>query len=270
MELFETLKKKQRFTEWNSSRENRFFLDNVGMLQKVPMFSHFVKAEEPFDIIRANIIIRAIKNKERMEKAYLGLAKPLRKAETLKEGDLSMEKLEEIRKDLPCFGKEEERIFIPILPRTVNRIYAGDMWKLEEKPYSSLLGKNVYESLVCDPFDTYGTDVYDSGFTNLIPLGKSPTTAAFYSFDSFSVYFVDRKQGRLEVELCLFDKYLKPRYLNHILERLEPVVAAYLNDDKEGMMKALVENQLVSGRLIAKNISDEKALFAKFAQKASK
>ena len=96
MELFETLKKKQRFTEWNSSRENRFFLDNVGMLQKVPMFSHFVKAEEPFDIIRANIIIRAIKNKERMEKAYLSLAKPLRKAETLKEGDLSMEKLEEI------------------------------------------------------------------------------------------------------------------------------------------------------------------------------
>jgi len=205
-----------------------------------------------------------------MEKAYLSLAKPLRKAETLKEGDLSMEKLEEIRKDLPCFGEGEERIFIPILPRTVNRIYAGDMWKLEEKPYSSLLGKNVYESLVCDPFDTYGPDVYDSGFTNLIPLGKSPTTAAFYSFDSFSVYFVDRKQGRLEVELCLFDKYLKPRYLNHILERLQPVVDAYLNDDKEGMMKALVENQLVSSRLIAKNISDEKALFAKFVQKASK
>ena len=270
MDLFETLKRKQRFTEFNSSRENRFFLDNLGMLQKVPMFSRFVKAEEPFDIIRANIIIRAIKNKERLEKAYLALAKPLKKADTISEGDLSPDKLEKIREDLPFFGEGEDRIFVPILPRAVNRIYAGDMWKLEEKPYRSLLGKNVYESLVCDPFDTYGTDVYDSPFCNLIPLGKSPKTAAFYSFDSFSVYFIDRKQGRLEVELCLFDKYLKPRYLNHILERLDPVVQAYLRDDKESMMKALVENQLVSSRLISKNISDEKALFAKFDKKANK
>ena len=268
MELFEVLKKKQRFTDFNSSKEYRFFLDNVGTLQKVGFFSRFVKAEDPFEVIRANIIIRAIQNKETLDQIYSGLHRSLKKDEKASALEAATKRIEDVRKDLPYIKEGNNRIFIPILPRAVNAIYSGDIWKLEEKPYKSLIGEAVYDALICDPFDTYGDAVFNSRFTNLIPLGKNEQTAAFYSYDSVTVYFVNRKQGRLEVELCLFDRGITRRYFNHMIERLTPVVNDYLSGDKESMKKHLVENQLVSSKLIFKNSSDENMAFLRFSQKA--
>ena len=268
MDLFATLKRKQRFTDFDQSFENRFFLDNLGYLNRVPSLARFSRAEEPFDIIRANILIRALQNKEKLEKTFLAIAKGYRKSGLHEAAEIIESKMDEVRNELPCMGSGRDRIFVPILPKGVNSIYAMDMLKLEEKPYRFLLGNGVYEALLCDPFDTYGADLYDSYFTNLVCVGKSAKTYAFYSFDAYTIYFVDKEQGRLETELCLFDRGLKQRYTNHILERIAPVVECYFKDDKGGMMKALVDNRLISSKLIYNNISKERLLDLRFYKKA--
>ena len=40
--------------------------------------------------------------------------------------------------------------------------------------------------------------------------------------------------------------------INHIVERVKPVIEAYKNDDRDAFYNALIENNLVSSRLINK------------------
>ena len=49
-----------------------------------------------------------------------------------------------------------------------------------------------------------------------------------------------------------------------------PAVEAYYKNDREGMKKALVENKLISSRLIYKNNYDEVVLLSKIEKDASK
>ena len=271
MDLFATLEKKQRFTYFNSGRENRFFLSHSALLNSLPSMRRFSRMTKPFDVIRANIVIRSVINKKKIDETYIFTARNFRREGELRhDGEIAIRKaVTEVQKDLPYLLLESgERIFVPILPKSLNTVYDTALIRFEDKPYKEVQG-NDYDMLIIDPFDAYGIEILDSPFTNLICLRKVEGKGAFFDYDSLSIYFVD-DQGRLENACCLFDRALPNRNTNHMLDRITPVVDAYYRDDREAMYKALVNNQLVSSRLIDKIKFDEERILFKIKTKVNK
>jgi hypothetical protein len=102
----------------------------------------------------------------------------------------------------------------------------------------------------------------------LVEVRKNPSGSAFYDFDAEAVYFVNL-QGRLDAKLCLFDRSLHHPSHNHMLKRLFPVVDAYYANDRETMIKALVDNKLISSKEIYKIKSDESKFLASLNRKGA-
>ncbi len=248
MDLFLTLEKKQRKQNYQQCSEMKFFLENVSILNEAELFNIYKKASKPFDVVRANLIIRAIQNKDYIERSYLKIVK----SDTLKgnEPDPNSPKikdaLELVFKSLPYYLLNKEKIYIPIFSKTVNEIYTSSLNKLLKKPYRSLM-KN-FDAACVDPFDYYGSSIFNSYFTRLILLKKKGVYSSYYDYDSSSIYFVNG-QGRLDASLCLFDVYLQNPSTNHMLGRLAGVVDAYYENNKDKMSKNLVENKLISRRI---------------------
>ncbi len=155
--------------------------------------------------------------------------------------------MENFLAELPFYQLGKERIYVPIFSETINQIYAKDFEKLLIAPYKSLLTN--YQSIIIDPFDHYGDDLYGSFFTKLVLIKKEESGSAYYDYDSASLYFVN-KQGRLDTRLALFDTGLRNPSHNHMVTRLTPVAEAYFANDKELFESLLVENKLVSSKLI--------------------
>lgn len=256
MNLFLTLEKKQRKMNYQKSAEMKFFLENTSILNEIELFNIYKKASKPFDVVRANLIIRAIQNKDYIERSYLKIVK----SDTLKGNDPDpsslkiKDSLEKVFKNLPYYLLDKEKIYIPIFSKTVNEIYSTSLNKLLKMPYKSLM-KN-FDAACVDPFDYYGSSIFNSYFTKLILLKKEGEYSAYYDYDSSSIYFVNG-QGRLDARLCLFDIYLQNPSTNHMMERLSGVVDAYYKNDKEKMSKELVDNKLISSRIYSLICSDK-------------
>ena len=270
MDLFKTLEKKQKFTFFNSGAENRFFLAHSSILNTIPEFKTFSRAQTPYDIIRANIIIRSTLNKKAIEEAYVVTAREYRRGGELDgEGKKAvLQAVAEAKVGLPYLEEGEKRIYVPTLPRSLNSIYDKNILRFEEKPSKPLL-KHGHEALFIDPFDAYGWRLFDSYFTNLILVRQVGNTAAFFDYDSLSIYIVNY-EGRLDAKISLFDRKIGKRNTNHMMERIIPVVDAYFRDDREALMQYLVQNQLVSSSLIYRINLDEKKHFSKLERSYEK
>jgi hypothetical protein len=249
MSIYEILKRFQRTTAFSSTAEMSYYLENNGVLSSVEAYNRFLKAETRFDIVRANILIRALLNKETIEKLYL------LKSKSAKKGDdqIATTPLEDFMassmSELPYLTREGKKIYVPIFPTSLNSIYSGDWAKLGLNPYKKLLQE--YEAATIDPFEYYGYGLFDSYFTKLVAIRTTPHVMAAYDFDAEAIYFID-DEGRLDAELCLFDKYLRNPSKNHMIKRIEAVVDAYFADDRAGLIKALVDQKLVSSKLMHK------------------
>ena len=246
--LFATLARKQRKTSFNASEEMSFFRHNGFLVDLTQSFGFLIHSDETFDIIRANILVRGILNKTAIESGYQEIAKALQGREG-EEGyhELLKERMQDVMKDLPVLQKGGQSIYVPIFSEAINRIYAEEFEKLSLPPYNSLLSN--YQSVIIDPFDTYGDDLYDSYFTNLVLVKKTAQGSAFYDYDADAIYFVN-KQGRLDVKLALFDsKILRPNH-NQMMKRIAGVVDAYYEGNEKELEEKLVENKLISSDLI--------------------
>ena len=259
MDFFTLAKKKQRKTPFNRSSEMRFFLDNNIVLREVPLFSRYAKGGSTFDVIRANIILRALINKETIEKTYFKITGGglLKKDLTAMEKMKVSENVANAISSLPYYNDNGNKIFVPIFSRSLNEIYSSNFSRLEELPYQDLI-KN-FEEVSCDPFDTYGDELYNSLFTRLIQLKKTEVGSAYYDYDAWAIYFVN-KNGRLEVCLPLFDRYLRNPAPNHMIGKLLPVVDAYYADDRTRFFNELVMNKLISSTLLAKHIDNDDSI----------
>ncbi len=262
MDLFDTLEKKQRFSLFNAGSENRYFLEHSGVLLATPTFKRYARAQKPFDIVRANIILRSIINKRKIDDAYLEASRQYRKNGEIRHDDEAKikEYVAEVKKDLPCLTLEGgEKIYVPILPKSLNQAYDTHLMRFEEKAYKALQGNN-YDMLVVDPFDAYGYKLFDSYFTNWILIREYNEVGAFFDYDSLSIYFIN-SQGRLNAKIALFDRGIGKRNTNHMMDRITPVIDAYFRDDREGLYRELVDNQLISSKLIYKIKADEHKVF---------
>lgn len=246
MPIYDKLIKYQKGRKnlFKKSEEVEFFNLHKQELLLIDQYKNFVNATDDFDIIRANIIIRALENKKKLDQIILY---------AFQRGALSTDEANEFIKErtieLPYFKEEEIKIFIPIFIRSINKFYSEEYGKLLSKPYSSLI--NDFSSSCIDPFDIYGFNIFDSLFSKMIAITKNDKLAAYYHYEFNTIYFINN-QGRIESKVALFDKYIKHVDSGHIIERIRPVIDSYFSDDKEGFYQALVENKLVSKKLIGK------------------
>ena len=246
MHLYEQLAKNQKHRKSliRNSEEFQFFMANRHLLNGLDMYRVLVNALNDFDLIRANIVIRAIINKKELDKAILYAFKESK----MKTEDVA-DFVHEAMVGLPYIQEGDLKIYVPIFNRSINELYYRDFGKLLSKPYSTLIEE--FASSCIDCFETYNFALYDSLFSKCIVLRKTEKILVLYHFDYQTIYFVD-DQGRLEAKLALFDKYIRHPSKNHIIDRVGSVIEAYLNDDREGMYQALVNNNLISKKLIFK------------------
>ncbi len=248
--FYDFLAAKQAQNRFVKSDEMTFFLSNRVVLAPFESMNKFLKASDPFQIVRANILIRGLLNKKMIEKLY-------HEKNRKKKNDSSLS-LEEFMalgmSDLPYLHYQNEKIYIPSFSSTLNRIYSRDFTKLGKEPYENLF--STFEPLLIDAFDYYGNALYDSYFTKLVKISEQGNVITCFDYDADALYFIN-DQGRLDAKLALFDKYLEKVNKTHMITRLLNVSDAYFNRDKEGLITALLENGFVSLRFISEYCKKE-------------
>lgn len=246
MHLYKELAKKQKNHRslLRNSEEFNFYFQNRTLLNGITIYKYFLSIQDDFDLIRANIILRALLNKKALDKAIVYAFK-----ESKMKTDEVAEFVSENRAGLPYIVENNQKLYVPLFNRSINELYFKDFGKLLKKPYSTLI--NEFESSCVDSFEMYNFSLFDSLFSKLIILDKSDKLLIAYHFDFRTIYFINN-QGRLDAKIALFDKYLHHQQYGHIIDRVKPVIEAYKNDDREGLYNALISEKLISKKLIYK------------------
>ena len=240
-EILEAKKKKRK--NFENSEEFKFFIENRHMLGKFSRFSFLYDSEgNEFNMMRANVIIYGLLNKQTIEMEV----KSLKEYGKDKDEEAFNLALKERCIDLPYYSENDLKIFIPFFNRALNQIYTLEPLKLLEDPYHSL--EDNYQNSAIDPFDTYGAELYNSFFTKLVKVGTNGKEVAYFHYDTNTIYIVN-DQARLDLKIVLFDKYIKKPNLNHMLERITPVISKYFADDRQGFIDSLLENKFISNKL---------------------
>lgn len=247
MNIYEELQQNQKFQGFLNSEENLYFLKNRLILERFPMYKHLAQAVCDFDIMRANIIIRSLHNKKAIEAAVRFAVDNNDVVKREKDMAFFRTFIREKIIDLPFANEQKLRLYVPIFNRVINQIYSEEFEKLLLTPYDKLVDE--FETLVIDPFEIYNFSLYDSLFTQFVKVYSDEDIMAVFHYDFQAIYFID-KQGRLDNKVALFDRGMRHPDFHHILERIRPVIAAYVANDKDAMLKALVEKKLISEKLI--------------------
>ena len=235
-------KKAKRNKTFEQSEEFHFFIENRHILMHLPQFMHFYDTEnDPFQVMRANIILQAYINKSKMEEEVASLSKYLNDHVNL------VKSFHEIISELPYYQENNDKIYIPFFSRDLNQIYLNEPEKLLTSSYNAL--KEDFKGTLVDPFDTYGSELYNSHFSRLVKIKTVDKETAFFHYDTNTIYFVN-EQGRLDAGIALFDRYIRHPSYSHMLERIKPVVDAYFAFDREGLIDALFTNGFMSNRLL--------------------
>lgn len=247
MRLFDVLKRNSKRRRKSRSIEYIYYKENEYLLHKYPYFSRLITRDSDFKIIQANIIIRALKNKEIIDasiKAYKDKCEN-EKIEVTKTG--IKECVDNAIRDLPYLNDEENhRIYIPIFSKSLNIMYVDEPDKLLTYPYNALL--EDFSSAIIDLFDVYNYKLYDSFFSKMIKTSGDKSANGFFNVDDYCLYIIN-KQGRLDVKICLFDRHLHQFNLTEIMKRVNKISYAYFNLTKEEFEEELYEQKFISSRI---------------------
>ena len=244
--LYKILSKRKKKIKLSSSDQYRFYVENSPKFSSVLSYYHLSTGEtNPFKIIQANIIIKALMNKELIESNLERISLDATQNTEVREDEFikkSVWKLLE-EENAPYFSLEKSRIYVPIFSHSLNIIYNEECGKLLEFPYDNLV-KNPKSSCV-DLFDTYNFKLYDSPFTSLILIKEDKTSSAFYDPDFEMVYIINN-QGRLDLEISLYDKYLKHVEKHHTLSKIQELMEKFYDNDYHGFVNSLYKNKFIS------------------------
>lgn len=231
------------------SEEFRFYAENRHLLDKLNKFSFINESNDDFSIIRTNILLKSLVNKEIIESEINSLSEYIKEGRKV-DNQKFLSTIREKTLDLPYYNDGKNKLYILFFSRAINQIYSKESHKLLEYPYSELL-LNFKDSMI-DPFDLYGYQIYNSYFTRLVMVGESEDKkeAAFFHYDTNTIYFIN-DQGRLDKKLVLFDKYIKRPTTSHMLERIKPVVDAYFAFDREAFITALHKGHFISNKFLS-------------------
>ena len=239
--------KAKKRTTFEQSEEFQFFLDNRHFLTRLPKFSAFYEpGDEPFNVIRANVVLYSYINKMTMEAEIINLKSYISGSSKSNRANF-VKSYHEIISEQPYFQDGKDKIFIPFFTRSLNQIYHDDPEKLLDYPYNGLMDN--FKDTVIDPFDTYGSELYNSHFSRLVKVKTEGKETAFFHYDTNTIYFVN-DEGRLDTSVVLFDRYIRHPIYSHMLERIKPVVDAYFAFDREAFIRALRDNGFISSHML--------------------
>ena len=244
--IYQLLYKKRRKIGLSESEQYKFYTKHASNYASVLSFYHFSTNEtHPFRILQANIIIKALINKELIESHLESISLHSAQNKDFSEEEYIKNKIWEVlnEESAPYFTLDKVRIYMPIFSRTLNIIYNEECSKLLDKPYNVLV--NQTKSSCVDLFDIYNLNLYDSPFTSLILIKKDKTSWAFYDPD-FEVVYIINDQGRLDLEIHLFDRHLKSQEKHHTLSKIESIITCFYNTDYKGFVEALFKNKFIS------------------------
>jgi len=235
----------------NKCNEVKFFNRYKDILKDNDSFMSYAEPFQVFDIIRGNIIIRSLLNKNTLDKI-------IDDEYSNKKFNLNEEINEIIREkslELPFIRSKGFKIFIPFFNISTNLVYSKEYEKFYLEPYKDL--KKKFAPFIINPFETYQLDVFDSLFTNLVKVSSDRSSVAFYHYD-LKIIFIINDQGYLDSTITLFDKYLKNPNFEHIIERVKPIINAYYDADLKTFVYQLYENKLISYKVFRKLCKEKK------------
>lgn len=244
MNLYELLANNQRPTAFSKSPEQVYYNENSYRLNELETYSYLSNPSDSFGVVRGNIILRALENKESIEKLLKNYVKLKSKStisldEYMKNGLLT----------LPYLSYKGEKIYVPIFPLSVANVYGERFERMSQMPYKRIFKQ--YEAALIDPFDYYGYNIFISYFTRLVLIKKQDKNAAFYDYDANAIYIIN-DEGRLDNKICLFDKKLDHIVTTHLISRVSKVVDAYFASDREEMIRQLMEGGFISETMLQK------------------
>ncbi len=238
--IFKILEKERNSKTFNNE-ESDFFYKNKNILKNDPQFSKYLTAENDFDIIKANIVIRGLKNKEDIDTFII---------EGFKNNIPNLnEILKEKCLDYPYIKYDDYRVYFPFFNRITNGVYSNEVEKLKESPYSDLFLN--YKAFIVDPFDTYGVDLFDSSFTKLVKVSEDLTTVSYFSYHLNCIFVINR-QGGIDTMIYLFDKHLKHPNKSHVIDRVKVVLESYYTNQMRDFVSSLYKNEFISYKVFKK------------------
>ena len=241
--IYRILEREHRNLRIRKTDEYVFYRRNQAILDTDPMLKKYLlRKVESFNLIRANIMIQGLLNKNALEKCVIDLVGDSAILGPFNDRQLTTYK--SLIVDYPHLNIDMDSIYIPFFSRALNVIYSRDPIKLLKAPYNELLTN--YTSTIVDAFETYNFSLFDSSLTKMVRLPyEDEHCVAFYHFD-YHTLFIINDQGRLENKICLFDRYIKHPNMDQIIDRLDPVLKAYFNFDRNGFVDALYKNKFIS------------------------
>lgn len=245
MNIYDFLASRQKKTPFANSVEMAFFKKHAALLSNHEAFEPWMNPKTPFDIVRSNVIIRSLLNKEEIEDLYFTYEKKKEKGEdeALPLGEYMLSGMS----DLPYLLHGGKKIYVPVFPSSLNLLYAERYEKLSVTPYRRLI--RDYEAALVDPFDYYGTALFDSYFTRFVPIARAAGILFAYDYDAETCYAINR-EGRLDAAIALFDRDLPSPSKAHMAERLLKLSSAYFGDDPEAFYRTLVNEKLISSKCL--------------------
>ncbi len=239
MKIFDYLYAQRKLSLFNNSDEMMFYKKYKHLLEDNVNFATYLDIENFFDVIKANIIIKTIINKNNidkiMEEEFLNT--------NFNSNEEIYEKIRERSLNLPYIKTEEQKILIPFFNKSTNLVYSRDFNKINEEPYINL--KKKYAAFLVNPFETYKIDLFDSLFTKLIKVSEDLTTVAFYHYDVNTIFIIN-KQGYLDSFITLFDRHMKRYNKDHIIDRIRVIINFYYENNLTAFIYALYEQKLIS------------------------
>ncbi len=243
--VFEILKKYKNNKFINSSEEVKFYDKYCEVLYDNNNFIKYTEINDLFDIVKSNIIIRSILNKNTIDKII---------KEEISNHDFNT--VEEIQNNiknrffnLPYMKYEDFKIYIPFFNISTNNIYSNEFFKLKEVPYNDLMKKYVY--FLIDPFETYKLNIFESNFTELVKIYSDNTSSAYYHFNLRTIFIIN-DQGFIDNTIHIFDKKMKYVDTTNIIERIKPAIRAYYKNDIAEFIYSLNEEKLISHKVFRK------------------
>lgn len=244
--VFEYIEKYRNKNFFKNSEENKFYNRYKGLLTMNPNFLTYLEIDNDFDVIKANIIIKSIINKEELDTVF---EKALTDEEASQNQESFSKHYEECIKDLNYIDVEDAKIYIPFFNTQTNLVYYKDFDKMQDYPYLQLRKK--FDSFIINPFQTYNISLFDSKFVNLIKVGEAESCAAYFHPELFEVFIINN-QGSIDNIIYLFDKFIKNPDKENIIERIKPLIESYFNNKMNDFINILYKNNFISNVIFSK------------------
>ncbi len=250
MLTFKFLNKNKKDYLYYSTKENEFYTKNKKKIEKIESFYPSYD-DYGFNLICSNILIEA----------FINLDIIVKNLDSFKDLDMtsSYEKAKKLLIDRPFFVEDDGyKVFFPQFSKSLNYILTNTPLSIKKYPYDSLEDKPLVFCI--DFFDVYGYKIFNSKFTNLKYIANDSTSAAFYS-ESFETIYIINDQGRLDIAIPIFDKYLKNNKGVDIENRIKRVIDKFYSNNRREFIAELKNQRLISEKMykqIIKHLSVRK------------